>query len=338
MITEIDAVLREAILFEALKEYEAERATSITDDLIAALIALLVKRGITSFVNVKATTIRALIVDMNKALNEIFDKGDAVLRARLLDVLALTIDSKTRITRLFIDKPAPDKFAAADKSPLLAEVYKEDIPGVGASMLLLFKEFRRAVLQQMQMLVKKAYAENAKIDELMKTLKGTPERKFKDGALNKLANNMRSYMHTAMQQISSFVSYNYDRLFYDRYQWISTIDSRTTDVCRSRHKQIYEYGRGPRPPAHIRCRSRIVGISGDLSNQIPPSYYGWMREQPPGFLSAVLTPAQADAIARGTARASDFAQFANVRKLTPSQYKRAVDAHIIEPGRNNENA
>lgn len=172
----------------------------------------------------------------------------------------------------------------------------------------------------------------------MHDLKGTPARNFKDGALNKLANNMRSYMHTALQHVSSFVSYNYDRLFYDRYQWISTIDSRTTDICRSRHKRIYEYGRGPRPPAHWRCRSRIVGISGDLSNQIPPNYYGWIREQPPGFLSTVLTPAQADAIAKQTARASDFASFANVKHLTPEQYKRAVTAHIINPGRNNENA
>lgn len=342
MLNEIDATLREAILFEALKDYEAERATSITDELIAALIALLVKEGITSFATISATRVRGFIVKMNTTLNAIFDKGDEALRERMLLVLSVALDVRKRITERLTGKQVTDAAlsgSVAANTKLLAEIYAEDVPGVGASMLLMFKVFRRDVVQQMQMLVKKAFAnKGATVDELLRDLKGTPARGFKDGALNKLANNMRSYIHTGMQHIGHAIRHNVDRLFYDRYQWISILDSVTTPICRSRHLKIFEYGRGPRPPAHMRCRSTTVGIMGDVSNQVPNNYYGWLRDQPPGFLSATLTPAQAEAIARGTARAADFAAYRNVKSMTPEQYRRAANAHIINPEGQNENA
>lgn len=38
-------------------------------------------------------------------------------------------------------------------------------------------------------------------------------------------------------------------------EWVSVLDSRTTDFCRNQNKKRYKVGEGPRPPAHYNCRS-----------------------------------------------------------------------------------
>lgn len=49
------------------------------------------------------------------------------------------------------------------------------------------------------------------------------------------------------------------RKFQNKYQWLSVLDSRTSETCRRRHGKIYTFGEAgsPKPPAHYRCRSRI---------------------------------------------------------------------------------
>lgn len=36
----------------------------------------------------------------------------------------------------------------------------------------------------------------------------------------------------------------------ERYEWVSTLDSRTSQICKARDGQKYEFGKGPLPPAH----------------------------------------------------------------------------------------
>lgn len=52
------------------------------------------------------------------------------------------------------------------------------------------------------------------------------------------------------------------RMFTNQYQWLSVLDSRTSETCRRRHGKIYTFGDAgaPKPPAHYRCRSRIKVI------------------------------------------------------------------------------
>jgi SPP1 gp7 family putative phage head morphogenesis protein len=44
------------------------------------------------------------------------------------------------------------------------------------------------------------------------------------------------------------------------YKWVSTLDSRTSDICRFRDGMIWKISRGPLPPAHPDCRSTTVPI------------------------------------------------------------------------------
>ena len=41
----------------------------------------------------------------------------------------------------------------------------------------------------------------------------------------------------------------------EQVEWVSVLDSHTTEYCRGQDGKIYDVGSGPRPPAHYNCRS-----------------------------------------------------------------------------------
>lgn len=62
----------------------------------------------------------------------------------------------------------------------------------------------------------------------------------------------------------------------DRVQWVSVLDGKTSDICRSRDGKIYPKGEGPRPPAHFRCRSIVIPLLRGLPPPERESYAEFM--------------------------------------------------------------
>lgn len=95
----------------------------------------------------------------------------------------------------------------------------------------------------------------------------------------------------------------------DSYQWVATLDSRTSLICASRDGQIYkDIDANPKPPAHFNCRSTItyvvkpefdlgadidgerpsVGADGTKVVSADTTYEQWLRRQPLSFQAEVL--------------------------------------------------
>lgn len=325
----VDVFLRQSLYYEAVKDYEADKAESLTDEVTAALLAVLLKLGFTSFAGVPKRKLSELLTKARDAINATLDKTNAAFIERMQNVLASVVNVTRSNIEFTSGKRITEKSfngSVGGNKALWKRLTGEFIPATGLSPLEMIKDFTRSTVANVATLIKRAYAENWTVDELVRAVKGTASLGYRDGLGRKLANQFKTVTRTMMQHIQSFVDYELGRLVFDRYQWLSTIDGATTDICRRRHMRIYTYGKGPRPPAHLNCRSRIVGIVGDLSNQAGKSLYGWLRAQPAQFLRDVLTPAQAKAFADGSARSSDFARFMNSKRLTPAQFGRKVGA------------
>lgn len=43
-------------------------------------------------------------------------------------------------------------------------------------------------------------------------------------------------------------------------RWTATLDGRTSAICRARDGRVFPVNKGPRPPAHYRCRSVMVAV------------------------------------------------------------------------------
>lgn len=74
--------------------------------------------------------------------------------------------------------------------------------------------------------------------------------------------------HVANEARAEFINANSD--LFDEEQYVATLDSRTTPVCRANDGKRFEIGKGPRPPLHFNCRSlRVPVIDGDALGQRP---------------------------------------------------------------------
>ena len=74
------------------------------------------------------------------------------------------------------------------------------------------------------------------------------------GVINTL---QRRQLDTLVRTITNHTSsvargqvYYANKDLLDGYQWVATLDNRTTMICGSRDGKVYQYGSGPMPPAH----------------------------------------------------------------------------------------
>lgn len=155
------------------------------------------------------------------------------------------------------------------------------------------------------------FVEGESIDQIVRRIRGTRANQYKDGVLEINRRNAESVVRTAINHTANVARnevYKENEGVIKGVRWVSTLDSRVTEVCRARDGTVYPVDSGPRPPAHFGCRSttspvlkswRELGINlseapegtrSSLDGQVPASetYNTWLRKQPREFVTDVL--------------------------------------------------
>jgi len=115
----------------------------------------------------------------------------------------------------------------------------------------------------------------------------------------KLANNqVRTIVLTTVNQVQTMASqevYAANQDVTQRYEYVATLDSKTTALCGSLDGKTFRYGEGPMPPQHFNCRSTTVPVidDEDLRKKFPDtrpssvgrvsqseSYPDWLNKNP----------------------------------------------------------
>lgn len=113
---------------------------------------------------------------------------------------------------------------------------------------------------------------------------------------------------------------------YDRYQWSSILDRRTTPVCQHRDGMIYPLGpggehQGPVPPAHPRCRSAIYSLLKGEGDPERVTYNQWLTRQKAPVQNEILGPARGKLFRAGKFNVNTFVdqkgQLIPIKELTP---------------------
>ena len=120
-----------------------------------------------------------------------------------------------------------------------------------------------------------------------------------------------SLVSTIINHVSSVSrkqTYQQNSKYIGQYQWVSTLDGRTTFICMSRDGKAYAIDEGPMPPAHFACRSTTVpkikpefdlgldvkstrpsiGSEGVEQVSTDTTYGGWLRRQNREFVDEAL--------------------------------------------------
>ncbi len=84
------------------------------------------------------------------------------------------------------------------------------------------------------------------------------------GELTKLANHqIRTIVRTSVNQVQNQASqavYAANSKVAPKYQYVATLDSKTSAVCRDLDGKTFAYNKGPTPPQHFNCRSTTVPV------------------------------------------------------------------------------
>ena len=196
-----------------------------------------------------------------------------------------------------------------------------NIPGSpGYSMIRMLQDFDRHTLNQVELQIREAavfgYTNKEltkKILDLEPTL-GRGAATVARTATNHVSNQTRKL---SMQENDDVI---------EGYEWVSTLDSRTSLVCMARDGTIYrDFDKDPKPPAHFNCRSTItmvvnpeydIGPEGGTRPSVGPdgveqvkastTYADWLKRQPASFQDKVLGPARAKLFREGNITLDKF--------------------------------
>ena len=166
-----------------------------------------------------------------------------------------------------------------DDDKLAAFVRNAIVPASGLLMAEMLKNFANSSVLIILNRIRIGYANREKWTGVLRDIVGTSKNRNRDGKLFTTIRRAKALTATLIQHVHSKVSSAVKSIYFEMYIWDSVIDSSTTDICRERNQNVYEFGKGPIPPAHWACRSNIIPFTKkiDVPNE---SFYSWLVRQP----------------------------------------------------------
>ena len=259
-------------------------------------------------------------IESRKTLNRIIKRLGDELSPVYADYSKLLISNLTELTETetpwnvnALGRGVDPVVSTPTSATVLGAAFSRPVAFGNTSVIIteLMKSFTLVETRKVQNAVRQGWFEGQTVSEMVRTIRGTRLNKFKDGILATTTRSAQTIARTATNHIANqtrqAVLDRNDRLL-DGVEWISTLDRRTSSICRIRDGIVYPVNKGPRPPAHPSCRSTIapkvkkqftlfsgqetrasVGATGGKPTQAT-NYYTWLRTQPASFQNEVLGP------------------------------------------------
>lgn len=201
--------------------------------------------------------------------------------------------------------------------------------------------------------IRQGFFEGEGTAAIIRRIRGSAANNYKDGILAMTQRSAGILVRTSLQHVATSArrrTWEMNSDIVKRYQWVSTLDHRTSQICRSLDGQIWEVGKGPLPPIHLSCRSTVVPVlSSKLSEKLAKgrtraskdgyvpgdlTYYAWLKKQPAAFQDQAIGPTRAKLLRDGGLSAERFSELnlnrnfepmtlADMRELEPLAFDRA---------------
>ena len=253
-------------------------------------------------------TLRETVEDIAKA--EHTKEWDLLAAALGLSGAAPKRPTKREVTEVPFSSGAS---SAATLSEWLTNLLAADMRKIKAALSL-------GVMQQM----------NA--DEVVAHVIGTRENSFRDGVVARTRNNIRALIATAIAHAAQVVRESLWVVIPGiiGMLWASTLDEKTSVICRGRDHAVVMFGEylapagthklsppGARPPAHPHCRSRMIAlVKGEPLQRV--KFSEWLTDKSPTVQNRILGHAKGELFRQGKVQLENFTDLSG-RELTLSQ-------------------
>ena len=148
------------------------------------------------------------------------------------------------------------------------------------------------------------------VNKIAKSLAGTLEfdkvattrQKIAAGgqAIKLASHQIKTVVRTSVNQVQNQASqsvYAANSKVAPRYEYVATLDSKTSNVCKRLDGRKFQYNRGPTPPQHFNCRSTTVPVV-DYAGLSKRKGFEGLTEPPVG--KVVSRPSATGRVPQGT--------------------------------------
>jgi len=241
-------------------------------------------------------------------------------------------------------------FRLPSDSQITAAVFNAplgDIGGASSGSLLetFFADMRANEIKRIQGAVRFGYVEGQTTQQIIQRIRGTKAAGFNDGLLAISKRNTEAIVRTSLQHAASQARnevWKRNSKVIKGVKWSSTLDSRTSRICASLDGQIYPIDSGPRPPAHVNCRSSTTAVLADKYKEISKgrtraqrdpgtgkigrtsaetSYYDWLKRQPASVQNSIIGPTRGKLLRNGGISSNRFAELQLGKNFEPLTLK-----------------
>ncbi|MDP2322559.1 MAG: phage minor head protein [Gammaproteobacteria bacterium] len=277
-----------AIYLERYKSGVWARLAALLDRADNDLIAELQKRAVSSeFTQYRLGLLLDAVREMSQETGVKFREQ---LRAEMRAIGAYELEYQQRSLGATLPKAiavdlgvvAPSVslvYSAAFSQPFQGRLLRE----WGASL-------EKAKLVKVQEAIRMGIVEGETAAQIVQRIRGTRALRYKDGVLALARRQTEAIVrtavnHTVTQAREQLYAANPDLI--KGWQFVATLDSRTTPECQSLDGRVFPIGEGPMPPRHVNCRSATIPITksyrelGINRDELPPGSRASMNGQVP---------------------------------------------------------
>lgn len=280
---------------------------------------------------------------LKKTLKEIEDITQAVLDkmgGKLTSNMKKFATYEAKFSKTMLDKSAETEFSKPSITQIHAAVFSEPVgvlndKGINISDIL--DEYSQKKSKQLVTAIQDGVILGKTNSEILKAMDYVIDTAMADGLQSMIRTITNHVSSVSRQQV-----YNDNEDIIDGYEWVSTLDGRTTETCMALDGQVFEVGKGPMPPAHWNCRSTTIpvvkkkyNIMGLVDTGRPAvgedgpeqdvsaktNYQNWLKTQPNAFQDEVLGAAKGALFRDGGLTLDKFVDH-NYQPLTLDQLKK----------------
>lgn len=312
-----NAYIRQQIYLEGVKNYQAEKGKDVVAVVNGVVIPLISGAGVAALFELTKGQFTSLLTKIRLRLKPKLDRT----QVQLINDLKTIFKADYAVSKNTVKAVAPEvQPEPTTFGKLWGKAEREPISGTGELPGATVAAYFSYVLSDTLRAVRKSYSNKDTIEETIRVFRGTKEKRFMDGLLGSYFKRYGAMSETVIQHLSSFVNSTLGRLVSKSYVWLSVLDANTTDICRGRNGNVYEYGKGPQPPAHYRCRSRTRPYFASYPT-VPQSFFAWVVAQPAPVQNDIFGASVGGRIRSGDVKAGDMPKYESDLRLTPDQYK-----------------
>ena len=329
--TPLDIATRHQVLLERLKSgvvADISRSLGSTGESVGLILGAV---DAVSLRDMPRASVDALAADLGAAVSAgAAPIVDAVL-ATSGEVAADTAGYEAQLVqsvavgRNIVVPPAAQVAAAIEAAPLFS----------GALLDPFVRDWQANAADAVAREVYAGYARGDTLADLKRAIRGTRAARYQDGLVQGVtARQAEAIARTSIQHAASvgrMELYKANPDIIKRYRWLSTLDGRTSAICRSLSGRVFDVGSGPQPPAHINCRSQIIpevagadrirkitqqaSMDGPVSADL--NYYDWLKTQPGAYQDDVIGPKRGALLRNGGLSSDEFAKLQLGRDFRP---------------------